>query len=104
MAPEVQDVETMFEEEADPPNQHFEVVGDKEEDRTTDDELLGRHIKALCENWWFLGEMNLNTSLTEYKVVFTDDTIDFISINDLVDNVEIVLMEEFSHVKIFFYL
>ena len=29
----------------------------------------------------------------EYKVVFTDDTVDFISINDLVDNVEIVLME-----------
>ena len=35
----------------------------------------------------------LNTSLMEYKNVFIDDTIDFISINDLVDNVEIVLME-----------
>ena len=29
----------------------------------------------------------------EDKVVFTDDTVDFISMKDLVDNVEIVLME-----------
>ena len=31
-APEVQDVETTFEEEADPPNQNFEMVDDKEDD------------------------------------------------------------------------
>ena len=53
----------MFEEEADPPNRNFKVVDDKEDDRTTD-ELVGRHIKALYENGWFVGEIiYLNTSL-----------------------------------------
>ena len=52
------------------------------------------YTSKVYEKGWFVGEIIfLNTSLMEYKAVFTDDTIDFISINDLVDNAEIVLME-----------
>ena len=64
---------------------------DREEDRIIDN-FVGRRIKALYENGWFVDETNyFNKSLEEYRVSYEDDTEDYISLED-VDGVEVQLL------------
>ena len=64
---------------------------DREEDRIIDT-FVGRRIKALYENGWFVGEINyFNKLLEEYHVSYEGKTEDYISLED-VDDVEVQLL------------
>ena len=55
-------------------------------------ELVGKQVKGLYENGWFIGKIQyFNSRLDEFKVVFEDDTIDYISKKDI-DDVELFLI------------
>ena len=52
---------------------------DNEKDRTSDEELVGRETREYYDNGWFNGSINyFNKMLVEYKVTFTDGSIDYI--------------------------
>ena len=64
---------------------------DREEDRIIDN-FVGRRIKALYENGWFVGEINyFSKSLEKYHVSYEDETEDYISLEH-VDGVEVQLL------------
>ena len=64
-----------------------------EEDRSRDDELCGRQIKALYENGWFMGQIQyFNKTLAKYRVTYSDDSEGYIGIDDI-DGVEIMLLD-----------
>ena len=76
-------------------NTESELLDDKEEDRFLNDDfnLVGRKIKALYANGWFIGSISyFSTSLNEYKVEFADGTSDYIEPADI-DNVEVIIMD-----------
>ena len=55
-------------------------------------EIVGKQVKGLYENGWFIGKIQyFNRKLNEFKVVFEDDTIDYISKEDI-DNIELILL------------
>ena len=42
---------------------------------------------------WFIGKIKyFNRKLNEFKVVFEDDTIDYISKEEDIDNIELILL------------
>ena len=72
-----------------------EALEDIESDRIFNDDfdLVGRKLKALYTNGWFVGNIiYFNTVLKEYKVEFEDGTSDYIEPSDI-DNVEIILID-----------
>lgn len=69
-----------------------ESIEDNPEDRSEDDELIGREIKALYENGWYKGEIRyFNSRIGKYKVRFNDGDEDFVGIDEI-DGVEVVLL------------
>jgi len=69
-----------------------ESIEDNPEDRSEDDELIGREIKALYENDWYKGEIRyFNSRIGKYKVRFNDGDEDFVGIDEI-DGVEVVLL------------
>ena len=76
-----------------PEDEERENEEDRMDDRVEDDELVGRKIKALYENGWFIGKIKyFNTVLCEYKVDFSDGTSDYLAIQDI-DGIEVILVE-----------
>ena len=66
---------------------------DDEIDRRFDDELIGRKVKVLYENGWFIGEIvYFNEKFAKYKVQFLDNTDYFIGCDEFGD-VEIILLD-----------
>ena len=69
-----------------------ESILDNVEDRSEDDELIGRELKALYENGWYKVEIRyFNLRIEKYKVQFSDEDKDFVGIEEI-DGVEIVLL------------
>ena len=74
--------------DADPDSNHLEDSGpcddeaeleDNEKDRASDEEIVGREIRGYYDNGWSNGSINyFNKKLEEYKVTFTDGSIDYI--------------------------
>ena len=61
-------------------------------ERIFNHELGGKQVKGLYENGWFIGKIQyFNRRLDDFKVVFEDDTIDYISKKDI-DDVELFLI------------
>jgi len=86
------DEDIIEEDEEEPEDQGSEWL-DNEEDRSRDDELCGRQIKALYENGWFMGQIEyFNKALAKYRVTYSDDSKDYIGI-DVIDGVEIMLLD-----------
>ena len=53
----------------------------------------GLTVKALYENGWFTGDiMYFNTAFEEYKVVYPNETSDYIRKDDF-DGVQIILLQ-----------
>ena len=74
-----------------PDDQELHEHIDKEEDHIVDS-FVGRKIKALYENGWFVGKINYyNKLLEKYYVLYEDDTEDYISLDDI-DGVEVQLL------------
>ncbi len=75
------------------PNEEVvEELEDREENRKFDHELVGRTIKGCYENGWFTGVIQyFNDVLSEFKVLFQDGSVDFISLEDI-DGVELILL------------
>lgn len=68
------------------------MLEDNVKDRDMNDPLVGKKVKALYENGWFVGDIiHYNTALEEYKVVYPDDTSDYITKNDF-DGVQVILI------------
>ena len=58
------------------------LEGNKQ-DRDFIDPFVGKKVKALHENGWFIGDINyFNTVLNEYKVAYADKTSDLLTIDD----------------------
>ena len=75
-----------------PENEGSEWVDD-ENDRSCDDELCGRKLKALYQNGWFTGVIEYyNTNINQYRVVYSDKSEDYIGIEDI-DGIEIILID-----------
>ena len=73
-----------------PDDQELRGRIDREKDHI--DSFVGRKIKALYENGWFVGKINYyNKLLEEYYVLYEDDTEDYISLDDS-DGVEVQLL------------
>ena len=69
-----------------------EELIDLAENRLEDDELVGRELKVLYENGWFIGEIKyFNEKLGKYMISYNDGSEDYISIEDI-DDVEILLL------------
>ena len=74
-----------------PDDQELRGRIDREKDHIVDS-FVGRKIKALYENGWFVGKINYyNKLLEEYYVLYEDDTEDYISLDDS-DGVEVQLL------------
>ena len=74
-----------------PDDQELRGRIDREKDYIVDS-FVGRKIKALYENGWFVGKINYyNKLLEEYYVLYEDDTEDYISLDDS-DGVEVQLL------------
>ncbi|MEO0683927.1 MAG: hypothetical protein AAFY76_02490 [Cyanobacteria bacterium J06649_11] len=83
----IDDVEEVQDDEIE-----VESIPDNVEDRSEDDELIGRELKALYENGWYKGEIRyFNSRIGKYKVRFSDGDEDFVGIEEI-DGVEIVLL------------
>ena len=66
---------------------HIKVSG-----RTTDAPLVGRKVRSLYENGWFVGEIQyFNRSLEEYCVTFQDGSSDCVT-NDDIDGTDLILL------------
>ena len=86
--------------DADTDSNHLEDSGpcvdkaeleDNEEDRTLDEELVGRGILGYYDNGWFNGSINyFNKKLEEYKITFTDGSIEY---KPDIDGVELILLQ-----------
>ena len=75
-----------------PENEGSEWVDD-ENDRSCDDELYGRKLKALYQNVWFTGVIEYyNTNISQYRVVYSDESENYIGIEDI-DGIEIILID-----------
>ena len=75
-----------------PENEGSEWV-DGENDRSCDDELCGRKLKALYQNGWFTGVIEYyDTNINQYRVVYSDESEDYIGIEDI-DGIEIILID-----------
>ena len=75
-----------------PENEGSEWVDD-ENDRSCDDELCGQKLKALYQNGWFTGVIEYyNTNINQYRVVYSDESEDYIGIEDI-DGIEIILID-----------
>ena len=76
-------------------NDHLEddsMIEDREADRIFDHDAAGKRVKALYEHGRFLGDiMYFNTKFREYKVIFADGSIDYISKHDI-DGMGIMLV------------
>ena len=73
-------------------SQVAEELIDDEKDRRYEDELVGRTVKVLYEDGWFLGEIKyFNDKISLYCVHYKDKSIDLINISDI-DGAQIVLM------------
>ena len=82
--------EAQEDEELDP--QTVTEREDKESDRTTDAPLVGRQLRGLYENGWFVGEIQyFNRSLEEYCVTFQDGSSDYVT-NDDIDGTDLILL------------
>ena len=84
-------------EEAEPiePEETDDNLIDKEKDIILNDDfnLVGRKVRALYGNGWFIGDIvYFNTVLREYKVEFDDGTSDYIEPSDI-DNVEVMILD-----------
>ena len=76
------------------PEETDDQLDDDEKDRILNDDfnLVGRELKVLYANGWFVGNiLYFNTALNEYKVEFSDGTSDYIESSD-VDNVEVMIL------------
>ena len=81
--------ESLLNDDDDDEREEFE---DNIADRIFHHELVGKQVKGLYENGWFIGKIQyFNSRLDEFKVVFEDDTIDYISKKDI-DDVELLLI------------
>ena len=68
------------------------MLEDNVRDRDITDTFVGKKLKTLYENGWFIGDiMYFNTALEEYKVVYPDGTYDYIRKDDF-DGVQIILL------------
>ena len=66
---------------------------DKEDDRTTNHELIGKQIRGHYETGWHVGRIEyFNRSLEEFHVLFDDGSEDYIKETDI-DGVEIILVK-----------
>ena len=53
----------------------------------------GRKLKALYQNGWFTGVIEYyNTNINKYRVVYSDESDDYIEIEDI-DGIEIILID-----------
>ena len=74
-----------------PDHQKLHERIDREQDCIVDS-FVGRKIKALYENGWFVRKINYqNKLLEEYYVLYEDDSEDDISLDDI-DGVEVQLL------------
>ena len=56
------------------------MLEDNIKDRDITDDLVGKKVKALYENGWFIRDIKyFNTTLEEYKVIYPDGTSDYIT-------------------------
>ena len=61
------------------------------QDRHFTDALVGKKVKALYENGWFIGDIKyFNIVLKEYKVAYPDKTSDHQTIDDF-DSIQAIL-------------
>ena len=68
------------------------MLEDNVRDRDITGTIVGKKLKALYENEWFIGDiMYFNTAIEEYKVVYSDRTSDYIRKDDF-DGVQIILL------------
>ena len=66
---------------------------DDENDRSCDDELCGRKLKALYQNGWFTGVIeDYDTNINRHRVLYSDESEDYIGIEDI-DGIEIILID-----------
>ena len=74
-------------------NEHSEdCLEDKAEDRVHDHDLVGKRFEVLYETGWFQGDiLYYNQKLKEYKVKFSDSSIDYISSEDI-DGLEVLII------------
>ena len=83
----------VLDEDRNQPDDHGTEWVDKEEDRSTDDELCGRMLKVFYNNGWFVGEIEyFNNIANKYRVSYKDDTEDYIGIEEI-DGIEVILMD-----------
>ena len=74
-----------------PDDQELHERIDREKDRIVDS-FVGRKIKALYENGWFVRKINYyHKLLEEYYVLYEDDSEDDILLDDI-DGVEVQLL------------
>ena len=86
-----QEEKTLDENLEKPENDRTELE-DCENDRT-EDELCGHKVKGLYENGWFTGTIqNFNEKMGRYRVLYDDDSEDYIGIKEI-ERVEIVLLD-----------
>lgn len=73
-------------------DEHLEI--DTESDRDLNHPLVGRRIKGLYDNGWFKGQICwYNTKMNKLRILFEDDTDDYI-IPDDIDGIELIFIEE----------
>ena len=62
------------------------------QDREFTDALVGKKVKALYENGWFIGDIiYFNTVLKKYKVAYSDKTSSYLVIDDF-DGIQVILL------------
>ena len=66
-----------------------DIMEDNECDRCYDDELVGRQVKGLYENGWFVGKI-------AYMIKYQDSSTDLVDVSDF-DDVEMILITLDSH-------
>ena len=67
---------------------------DNEEDRISNEKLVGRKIRGLYETGWHTGEIEyFNSKLKEYFVTFDDGSSDYIK-EDEIDGCQLILLSE----------
>ena len=64
---------------------------DDEKDWRYNDELVGRTVKVLYENWWFSGKVKyFNEKICRCCIFYKDESIDLMDISDI-DGFQILL-------------
>ena len=73
------------------------IMEDNECDRCYDDELVGRQVKGLYENGWFVGKIAyFNDNLSKYMIKYQDSSTDLVDVSDF-DDVEMISTSLDSH-------